>query len=79
MYVKSKGQTFPEGDRVKNTADSLISDLASAVAFYENDRKADPDLNELHRVAESALAMLVVIRQHQLERQGAGKEDSLIS
>ena len=79
MDAKFGDMPSRKGDRVKNTADNLISDLASTVAFYENDRKSDADLNELHRVAESALAMLVVIRQHQLERQGAGGKDSLIS
>ncbi|MEO0465804.1 MAG: hypothetical protein AAF216_04630 [Pseudomonadota bacterium] len=64
---------------MKHTADNLISDLASTVAFYETARKVDGDLNELHQVAESALAMLVVIRQHQLERQGEGGADSLNS
>ena len=57
-----------QGTNMRTTADTLISDLASTIAFYEKGNRADRDLRELHRVAEAALSILVTIRQHQLDR-----------
>ena len=50
------------------SADTLISDIASTVAFYEQGSPSDRDLRELHKVAEATLSILVTIRQHQLDR-----------
>lgn len=63
---------------MKYKADNLISDLASTVAFYEKARREDRDLGELHRIAEAALGMLVIIRQHQLQREAEDSGSSLI-
>lgn len=63
---------------MKKSADNLISDLASTVAFYEKTRREDRDLEELHKVAEATLSILVTIRQNQLERR-EDAEDRAVS
>lgn len=63
---------------MKYKADNLISDLASTVAFYEKGRREDRDLEELHRIAEAALGMLVIIRQHQLQRESEETGNALL-
>ncbi len=61
---------------MKKTADSLISDLASTIAFYEKSKMDDAELEELCNVAEAAMNMLVILRRHQLERRD--DEQSLV-
>ena len=61
---------------MKKTADNLISDLASTVAFYETSKMEDAELEELCNVAEAAMGMLVILRRHQLERRN--DEHSLV-
>ncbi len=56
---------------MKKTADSLISDLASTVAFYEKSKRDNPELEELFDVAEAAMSILVILRRHQLDRNDA--------
>lgn len=49
-------------------ADKLMSDLALALESHRKATSKDEELAELHKVAESALEMLMVIRQCQIER-----------
>lgn len=53
---------------MKNKADSLITEFASILTSYGRDNEGDRDYDEIQKVAEASLEMLVMIRQHQLER-----------
>lgn len=53
---------------MQQPADKLMSDLMATVEAHRHEAPSDDDLNELHKVAESAIEMLMVIRQRQLER-----------
>lgn len=54
---------------MKKSADQMIKDLASTIAYYEAAAERDRDLGELYQVAEAAMNMLVVIRRHQISRR----------
>ena len=60
---------------MQHTADNLISDLASTIAFYDRAKRGDRDLEEIHNVAEAAMNMLVIIRRHQLENASSDESD----
>lgn len=53
---------------VQKPADKLMSDLAATLESHRKPASQDEDLGELHKVAESALEMLMVIRQRQMDR-----------
>ncbi len=54
---------------MKKSADQLIKDLASTIAYYESAADRDRELGELYQVAEATMNMLVVIRRHQIGRR----------
>jgi len=60
---------------MQHTADNLISDLASTIAFYDRAKRGDRDLEEIHNVAEAAMNMLVIIRRHQLDKRSSDDTD----
>jgi hypothetical protein len=53
---------------MKSKADRLITEFASILTSYGRDNEGDRDYDEIQKVAEASLEMLVMIRQHQLER-----------
>ncbi|MCI4646337.1 MAG: hypothetical protein MRY64_16270 [Hyphomonadaceae bacterium] len=53
---------------MKSKADNLIIEFASILSSYGRNNEGDRDYDEIHKLAEASLEMLVLIRQHQLER-----------
>ena len=61
---------------MKNKADNLITEFASILTSYGRNNDGDRDYEEIYKVAEASLEMLVMIRHHQLERIN---DDELLS
>lgn len=59
-------------------ADSLMSDLNTALATHRGAATSDTELRELYKVAEAALEMLALVRHHQLERARGGSKSAMI-
>ena len=53
---------------MKSKADRLITEFASILTSYGHENESDRDYDEIQKVAEASLEMLVMIRHHQLER-----------
>lgn len=51
------------------SADEMISEMDATLASYETSKASDAELEELFKVAEAAMDMLVILRRHQLERR----------
>ncbi|NBC21475.1 MAG: hypothetical protein GVY06_10620 [Alphaproteobacteria bacterium] len=52
---------------MKSSADEMINEMGATLASYEASKASDAELEELFRVAEAAMDMLVILRRHQLE------------